>query len=209
MASKWIRITAAATLLTLAGIASAEEITFRFTGTVTGTLDASLAPVGSHVEGSFSYDPDTAPAGQTPGYAAYQLPTTMSGAVNGHLVTSDGLGVTVFDNMGTNTEDMVWITGAPIMIDDEVHPGGYFNLTLASVAGQTEVLHGTGLPTIYRLADFQDGAARGLTYGSLFKDGTETGLVAEFRIDSITGGHEPCTNPQGKPKKCKKAASSW
>lgn len=206
MTRKWIRIATAATLLIFAGAAASEELTFRFTGTVTGTLDASLAPVGSRVEGSFSYDPDTAPGIQLSGYAAYQMPTTMSGTVDGHLITSDGLGVTVFDDMGANTEDMVWITGAPIMIDDAVHPGGYFSITLASIAGETDVLRGTGLPTIYHLADFQGGAERGLTYGSLHKDGTETGLIADFRIDSITGGHEPCTNPHGKPKKCKKRA---
>lgn len=208
MPSKRIRIAAAAALLSLAGAAASEELTFHFTGTVTGTLDASLAPIGSRVEGSFSYDPDTAEGIPMSGYAVYQLPTSMSGSVNGHVITSDGLHVMVFDNMGANTEDMVSISGAPIMIDDAVHPGGTFSLTLASISGETDVLRGTGLPTIYHLADFQGGAERGLTYGSLHKDGTETGVIAGFRIDSITGGREPCTNPQGKPKKCKKRASS-
>jgi hypothetical protein len=27
----------------------------------------------------------------------------------------------------------------------------------------------------------------------------------KFSVDSITGGHESCSNKKGKPKKCKKA----
>lgn len=208
MISKRIRTIATATLLLLAGATQAEVLTFQFTGTVTETLDAAIAPVGSHVEGTFSYDPDTAPGIDLPGHAAYQLPSFMAGAVNGHSVVSDLLNVDVSDNGGGNVEDMVVVSGTPIMVDDALYLGGSFGLNLASAAGHTDVLHGTGLPTIYHLADF-DGNANGqqVTYGWLQKDGSQTGLIANFRIDSITGGREPCTNPQGKPKKCKKPKS--
>ncbi|MGY4515749.1 hypothetical protein [Lysobacter sp. HA18] len=206
MLSKRIRTVAAATLLVLTGAAHAEVLTFHFTGTVTETLDASVTPVGSHVEGSFSYDDDTAAGINLPGYAAYQPASFMAGTVSGHSVVSDELGVEVFDNSAGNVEDVVVLSGHSIMVDDALYVDGSFGLSLASAAGNTDVLHGTGLPSFYPLADF-DGNANGqqVTYGWVQKDGSQTGLIAHFRIDSIKGGHEPCTNPHGKPKKCKKA----
>lgn len=203
MLIKPVRTAVAATLLILAGAAQAEVITFRFTGTVTATLDAATAPVGSQVEGTFSYDPDTVAAIELPGYAEYQPTAFMSGSVNGHPVTSDGLRVSVQDDFGGNVEDMVVLSGHPVMVGDALHIDGSFGLSLASHAGNTDVLHGTGLPTIYHLADFDSNVyGQQVTYGWLQKDGSQTGTIAYFRIDSITGGYESCRNPQGKPKKC-------
>ena len=195
-----------ATLLGCAGVASAQTLTFQFTGTVTYTQDETLAPVGSQITGTFSYDEDT-PAGITlPGYAAYQLPTSMSATVNGHDITSDALNVDVFDNTGGNIEDMVSIVGTTVMVDDALYVDGSIGLSLASAAGNTQALSGTNLPTIYHLADFDSNAnGQDVTYGVLRSSGAQDGLLLGFEIDSITGGHEPiCTNKKGKPKKCKK-----
>ncbi|GAB1595618.1 hypothetical protein [Lysobacter claricitrinus] len=205
MLSKRIRTVAAATLMILAGAAQAEVLTFHFTGTVTETLDPAVTPVGSHVEGSFSYDDDTAPGISLPGYAAYQPDSFVAGTVSGHSVVSDRLNVEVYDNYGGNVEDVAVVSGGPIMVDDALYVDGSFGLSFASAAGNTGVLHGTGLPTIYDLADFNSNVnAQQVAYGWVQKDGSQTGLIAHFRVDSITGGHEPCTNPHGKPKKCKK-----
>lgn len=201
------RVAAFAALLGCACAASAQTLTFQFTGTVTYTHDETLAPVGSQITGTFSYDEDT-PAGITlPGYAAYQLPTSMSATVNGHDITSDTLNVEVFDNYGGNVEDTVMVSGASVMVDDALYVDGSINLSLASAAGNTQVLLSTDLPTIYHLAAFDsDANGQNVTYGVLQSSGAQGGVMLEFEIDSITGGHEPviCTNKKGKPKKCKK-----
>ena len=199
---KYLARAAVIALLGCAGAASAQTLTFQFSGTVTYTQDETLAPVGSQITGTFSYDEDT-PAGITlPGYAAYQLPTSLSATVNGYDITSDILNVDVFDNTGGNIEDMVSIVGTTVMVDDALYVDGSIGLSLASAAGNTQALSGTDLPTIYHLAAFD---SQDVTYGVLRSSGAQDGALLEFAIDSITGGHEPiCTNKKGKPKKCKK-----
>ena len=200
------RAAAFAALLGCASAASAATLTFQFTGTVTYTQDATLAPVGSQITGMFSYDEDT-PAGITlPGYAAYQLPSSMSATVNGRDITSDILNVEVFDNTGGNIEDMVSITGTTVMVDVMLYIDGSIGLSLASAAGNTQALSGTDLPTIYHLTAFDSNASgQSGTYGWLNSSGAQGGQLLAFQIDTITGGHEPiCTNKKGKPKKCKK-----
>ncbi len=191
---------ASATLLMLAGAASAETLTFQYTGTVTYTRDAAFAPIGSHIQGRFSYDENTAGSIVSAGYASYQPASFMSAIINGHTIISDRLGVDVFDNQGGNVEDMAVVSGFPIMVDDALLVDGSFGLSLASGPGSTGALQGTGLPTIYHLDAFNSAA-----YGWVQENGNDGGQILQFQIDSITGGHEPCTNPHGKPRKCKKA----
>ena len=197
---------ASATLLMLAGAASAETLTFQYTGTVTYTRDSAFAPIGSHIQGRFSYDENTAALIVSPGYATYQPASFMSATINGHTIISDRLGVDVLDNQGGNVEDMAVVTGFPIMVDDGLFVDGSFGLSLASGPGSTGALQGTGLPTIYHLDAFNsDANGQQVTYGWVQENGNDGGQILQFEIDSITGGHEPCTNPQGKPKKCKNA----
>lgn len=200
------RAAASAALLMFAGAASAETLMFQFKGTVTYTRDAAFAPVGSQIQGTFSYDEDTPPAAINDGYAAYQPESFLSGTVNGHTIVSDQLNLEVFDNMGGNVEDMAVVSGGPIMVDDDLHVSGSLGLSMASGPGSTETLRDTRLPTIYHLEAFDsDANGQQVTYGWLQENGAQGGQILQFEIDSITGGHEPCTNPNGKPKKCKKA----
>lgn len=209
MLSNKIRVLASATLLMFAGAASAEVLTFQFMGTVTYTRDAAFAPVGSRIQGTFSYDEETAAVDTSVGYAAYRPESFMSGTVNGHSIVSDRLALDVFDNGGGNVEDMVVVSGWPIMVDEELYVDGSFGLSLASGPGSTEALPNADLPTIYHLEAFNsDANGQQLTYGWLQENGAQGGQILYFEIDSITGGHEldpPCTNKKGKPKKCKKA----
>jgi hypothetical protein len=206
MLSNKIRALAAASLLVFAGAATAEVLSFQFTGTVTYSRDAAFAPVGSPVRGTFSYEEGTAPEYHFPGQAYYMSPESMSATVNGHEVTSDRLGVDVFDNTGASPEDMAIVTGYPVMVEDQLLVDGTMGLYLMSAQGSTEALPNTDLPTIYHLEDFDINANSVITnYGYLQEDGGQTGTIVYFSVDSITGGHESCSNKKGKPKKCKKA----
>ena len=144
MLCKKMLAVASATLMMLAGAASAETLTFQYTGTVTYTRDSAFAPVGSHIQGSFSYDENTAGSIVTDGQATYQPASFMSATINGHTIISDRLGVDVFDNQGGNVEDMAVVSGFPILVDDALFVDGSFGLSLASGPGSTGELQGSG-----------------------------------------------------------------
>ena len=181
-AKKYLWIVSAAVLL-FSGAASADIITYQFTGTV--SYGGTLASTGNTITGSFSYHTKSKPVISNPGYASYRFiqPFGMSASVNGHSLSTTNLGVDVVNNFGGNVEDMVDIFGGPIQVDSDSFPDGYFGLHLASKAGNTKVLKNTKLPTSYNVNEFDAGSEQ--NYGTLQIDGSPNGTLLQFSIDSI------------------------
>jgi len=182
------KLAALAAFAFLAAAAHAETITFRFTGTV--TYGSYLAPAGAQVTGAFTYDTKSSPIidpkytrSGTVGYRAYRSESPMTAQVNGHTISSQFLSVEVFNNQGGNVEDMVWITGPYMTLDGTYFPNGSLGLTLASAPGNKAALANTNLPSSYDVSQFDAGPT--LTYGYLQMDGSQTGTLLNFTVDSI------------------------
>jgi hypothetical protein len=181
------KLAAFAAFAFLAATAHAEIITFRFTGTV--TYSTYLAPVGTQITGVFTYDTKSSPtidpksqhAGVV-GYRAYRSDIPVTAQVNGHTISSQFLTVDVFNNLGGNAEDMVWINGPYVTVDGTYFANGSLGLALASAYGHKTALPNANLPTSYDVSQFD---APGLTYGYLQMDGSQTGTLLQFTVDSI------------------------
>jgi len=176
-----LRPLAVAALLLSAGTANAEIRTFHFTAKVNYTSDANLAPVGSVVQGSFSYDTETAPQLKMEGWANYRIASYLTASVNGHQILSDNLGVDVWNNYG-HYSDTVQVSGSyPMVLDDTVYPDGGFYLVLVGAPKDTTILNDTKLPVHLEVPRFSPT----LSYGQLRRDGKEDGTFLQFSIESI------------------------
>lgn len=172
-------------VLAAAGNVHAALTEFKFVGTVTY---GQLAPVGTKFNGSFFYDPTMLPlagsAAESTALYKASAPARLEATVNGHVLSTPGIRVTVYDNMGGNTEDMIDITSATPSLDGQVLANGSFGLRLASASGYTQVLSSAALPTQFDVAAFNAGPT--LNYGWLNSDGGQQGTKLSFTIDSIT-----------------------
>ncbi len=179
-------------LVLLANSAAAEVLTFAFTGTVTDKRlpFAGLNPaIGAKVTGSFGYDTATPPLLQSdPKSATYRIdsPYSLRLEVNGIVVENDGFfNVSITDDLGGNVEDMVVISGYPIV--NGVRPpatGDSISLTLASGPTRTDVISGTALPVSYDLSAFDASQFR---YGGVIDGvGGNAGAGFYFSIDQLT-----------------------
>lgn len=179
-------------VLAAAGNAHAHIVEFRFTGTVTA---GPLAPVGSQISGYFSYDTDTVPllgnAGESLAIYNSPAPARIEANVNGHVVTTQGARVSVYDDWNGNAEDMIEIANIAPSVDGEVLTNGSFGIRLASAHGFTGALSDAALPTQIDLAAFNAGPT--LTYGWLYSDGSQQGQRLSFSIDSIAAVPVPAT----------------
>lgn len=176
----------------VSGLAYADTIHFRFTGTV--TYSTYIAPVGSPITGSFAWDADNSdrlqkrskdlPPGYNQNYADYQIPQpfNISATAGGHVISSTNLGVAVFNDQGGNVEDMVVVSGWPAIVDGTTYASGVLGFQLASGVGNTHVLHNTRLPRSFDVQQFDAPAMNG---GYLMSDGGQTGTLLSFTIDSI------------------------
>jgi len=173
-----------AAILYLSGTAYAEIVTYKFTGTV--TYGGALAAQEDKITGIFSYDTNFQPGITLPGYADYAIPApfVISGSVGDHIIMANNLHVSIWNNYNGNVEDMMQVSGGPVVVDNTIYPNGYFGLTLASKPGCTKALGGTTLPTCLNIRKFNAGST--LTYGTLQKDGAADGQIIQFTIDSIT-----------------------
>lgn len=159
---------------------------FKFTGRVTQSLP--LAPQGSKVTGTFSYEVSTEPGyliGQRfgPGYgnAAYQFPRTFTLKVNGHTLSSQNTFVDVFNNMGSNVEDMLNVTGGyPLVLDGTTLPDASAAISLATGPDRKFVLLSTDLPRWIFPKLFN-----GWAYGVVQQGGGPHDTLVTFSIDSI------------------------
>jgi hypothetical protein len=175
----------AAVLMCVCGAASAEVVTFSFSGTVSASTP--MASAGSTITGSFSYETDHNPRRKDlpPGYNhtyadyAFTAPFTMAGRVNGHAIETSGLTVAVFNNNGG--ADMVDLNAYPAIVDGTTFANGAFGLVLVTTSGNTGVLHNTRLPRSYAVSQFD----AGLSYGYLQTDGGQAGQLLQFTIDAI------------------------
>ena len=175
-----LRAAVAASLMLAAGAANAEVRTFDFTVTVAYSVDPAVA-VGSKLHGRFSYDDTTPNQSPTAGMGIYQTFADMSGSYSGHQVDAVNVDVYTFNDYG-HYSDMVVISSGGLMLDDEVMPDGSFSLTLMTKPKVTNVLNDVSLPASYDVTQWD--ATR--SYGELRRDGTQTGPILQYSIDSIT-----------------------
>jgi hypothetical protein len=180
---KYVRLVAAALAL-FTGAAEAETVTFQFKGTITYGSPMAV-PVGTQITGTFSYDTKTSPAVTYKGYASYQIPAPniMSASVGSHKVVTENLSVSVWNHFKGNVEDMVDVTGGPVVLDGTTFSNSAFGFRLASGPHQNNVLNSTDLPQSFDVSKFDAGSS--LTYGFLQSDGGQTGTLLQFTVDSI------------------------
>jgi hypothetical protein len=168
--------------------AHAEVITFHFQGTV--TYGTSLAPVGSQVTGSFSYDAKTS-AGVLPlqNYATYSFPPphAFTLQIGDHTAVSNALYASIWNDFGGNFEDVANVYGQGLVLDGITLPDGMLGITLASGPGNTKVFKSVDLPKSYKMSEF-DGW--GGNYGFVQSDGSPSGQLLQFKVDSITAIHK-------------------
>jgi len=176
--------------LLFASAAGATERTFEFTGTVSYTSNAGLAPVGSKVMARFNYDDAMTGDYIQDWYAFYGLTTFVSGTVNGHTVISDRTNVTVNDTV--DAQDLVDVNGVGgIMVDGSFYQDGVFGFRLL---GDSNANTSRSLPSSYDLSRFNMEK-----YGYVML-GNDNYLV-QFSIDSIVNVDPTCLKNNGKPGK--------
>ena len=177
-------VLALAGMALFSGVANADIITFKFTGTV--TYGGVLATVGDKITGLVSYDTNTLPLNDFTGYAYYKLPApfVISASVGDHQIIANTPSVTVADNYGGNIEDSVTVSSGPVVVDNTtLYSNGSFGFHIASNAGSTEALTNTNLPVFFDLTAFDAGPSQ--NYGYLQMDGSSDGQLLGFSIDSI------------------------
>jgi hypothetical protein len=178
----------------ISGVATADIITFKFTGTV--TYGGALASVGDKITGLVSYETNTLPLNDLTGYAYYKFPApfVISASVGDHQIIANNPSVTVTDNFGGNIEDSVTVSGGSVAVDNTtLYSNGSFGFQIASNAGNTQALTNTNLPVFFDLTAFDAGPTQ--NYGQLQMDGSSDGQLLQFSIDSIV-------NPQQPPQAC-------
>ncbi|MDB5947634.1 MAG: hypothetical protein JWQ33_2660 [Ramlibacter sp.] len=190
MALKKLARLAVAALALVAATAQAEVINFRFTGTV--TYGGYLALAGSRITGTFGYDTKNReprrkdlPPGYSQEYRHYDIPAPfrLSATVGNHVIETLQLGVTVWNTRnGGNVADMVQVDGYPPIVDGTTYANGAFGLQAASAYDHTDVLRNTQLP---RSIDVQQFDSPGMNYGYVQTDGSQTGTLLQFTVDSI------------------------
>jgi hypothetical protein len=180
---QFIKSLLAVGVLAAAGNVHAGMAEFKLVGTV--TYGGQLAPVGTKFTGYFAYDPAMPPATVVGDIGLYSAPAParLEATINGHTLSTQGLNITVFDNMGGNAEDMIVISGGSPSLDGQALANSNFSFNLASASGYTQVFSGVTLPTQFDLAAFNAGPT--LNYGSLITDGGHVTKLS-FTIDSIT-----------------------
>ncbi len=104
---------------------------------------------------------------------------------------ANNLHVSVWDNNGSNVEDMVEIYSNPVFVDGNPYSEGSFGFVLASGSGDTKVLNSTKLPSCLDITKFD--AIGFPNYGFLQRDGSSNGGLLQFTIDSITSTQQ-CNN---------------
>lgn len=192
MQAKRMLTAIATTLVLLAGHASAEQRYFEFTGTVTETRDAALAPIGSQVRGTFNYD-DAMVGDYLGDYrASYDVDSELAGTIDGNLFVTDRTLVTLYD-YADSAGDLFDLYSTPgLMIERDFHPDAYFGFRLLGSG-----LDGLNLPGALDLSRFH------YAFGEVFLDGNGS-LLAAFSVDSIINVSPPCLKKNGKPDKhCK------
>ncbi len=180
---------AALTLIAAIATAHAEVRNFRFSGTVDQSLP--MAPAGTIITGTFSYDTDTEPyatsgepCGSGVSNAIYEFQRSFNATVNGHTITSGPTFVDVFNNAGGNVEDSVSVYGLPMTLDGTNFPEGSIGLYLGSGPGQTNVLRCTHVPRKIHVKRFD-----GMNYGWVMVDGSPDGGLLSFVIDRVVAVH--------------------
>ena len=180
---------AALALVSAAATTHAEVRSFWFSGTVDYSLP--MAPAGTVITGTFSYDLGTEPdytSGDPcgPGYgnSAYAFQHSFSATVNGHTITSAPVYTEVVNNFGGNVEDVLTVYGQPMTLDGTSFPEGLIGFQLASGPGNTEVFRCTRMPRGIHLKRFDSGNY-GWRSGWIMTDGGPNGMLLTFVVDRV------------------------
>ncbi|MCC2632971.1 MAG: hypothetical protein K0S48_857 [Ramlibacter sp.] len=166
------------------GAASADVVTYQFTGTL--TYAAYMAPVGSQIIGTFSYDTHAQPYSRTLPYAAhYQLPETLGldARVGAHRISGHQVQVMIANDRSPRwkVDAFVYGSAAPV-VDGTTYPNGSFSIVLVTNLEPRLGLDGPRLPHRLDLADFD---TQYRSYGTLRSDGSQTGSILDFTIDTL------------------------
>ena len=179
--------------------AHADVVRFAFEGRI--TYDCNMGAAGTPVTGSFSWDTAQPPGGKDDPRAAPtaiydvqyyfpQGPHTLKIKVGDHVVETGSLMVRVAnDEAGA---DYVDVRGYTPVVDGTRYPDGSLGITLATRYGNTEVLQSSRLP---RLLDLDRFDATSPQAGSLRSDGSGSGMVLWFQVDTIRVAAEPTAPP--------------
>jgi hypothetical protein len=185
-ARTWFAALSATVAALLAAPVQAEVVTFEFRGKV--TFSTYLAPVGTPVTGTFSYDTQAVPRQpgkpqpQVPGAMHYGLPMgfEFKAQVGNHNIVSQTVTVRVVNDFGGNIEDAIDIDGEVPVIDGTTYAAGALHITLASGPGKTKVLTDTSLPLDINVHRFDAEAV-----GRFMIDRSGSGTQLQFDIGSI------------------------
>lgn len=185
-ARSWCAALSAAAAVLLSAPAQAEVVTFEFRGKV--TYSTYLAPVGTPVTGTFSYDTEAVPRQpgkpqpQVPGSMHYGLPMGFEfrAQVGGHTIVSQTVSVRVGNDFGGNVEDSIDVDGEVPVIDGTTYALGALHIALASGPGKTKVLTDTSLPLDINVHRFDAWAV-----GQFTIDRSATGTQLQFDVNAI------------------------
>jgi len=172
-------------MVATASISNAQVATFEFVGRL--QFSNGLGAVGDPVKGRFSWD--LSAQGETPvnGYplAFYNSPATgpIEFTVGSHTVSSQNMGVAVFNGSGPDGGDMIDINGNyPIVVDGTTFANGYFSIRLASTADNSNVFKDTSLPASLDLSQFNTY----LNYFQVLSGVVSNDVMADIVLTSIT-----------------------
>lgn len=176
-------VTAACAVFALS--VSAETRTFQFSGTVNYGSPMAVLP-GTQVVGTFSYDTDTAPASPLDFVVTYLIPAphAFTATVGPHTISAGSLNIGIINNTDGNAADALQILGQSPVLDGTTFPEGAFGLFLASGPKDKNAVQSTSLPRRIDVKRFLQEPS--VTYGTLQMDGSQTGTLLQFSIDSIT-----------------------
>lgn len=184
-------------LAACATIGNAQTREFRFVGQVDQA--SPMAPAGSKVVGTFSYNPKAKPdmvygepAGDAYGLANYIMPSTIAAKVNGHTLNAAVTVVDVVNNFGGNVEDSVSVySQSPMVLDGTPFPEGSFGFYLGSGWSNNKVLRSTALPERFNVRRFDGG-----NYGWAIAHGRSDGSLLSFVITQVRPLHGHATDDE-------------
>jgi hypothetical protein len=104
----------------------------------------------------------------------------MSITVGPHTVSSERLTVDIWNDYGSNVEDMVDVTSFPPTVDGVTLSDGVMGFRLASAPLNRGVFKTIHLPEFYNV-----GAFDGMNYGVVQRDGGPDGQLLQFTVVSI------------------------
>ncbi len=196
-------------ILLFSGTASAQVISYTFTGTVTMVIDSEPCPLDGiislddAVQGMLTYDPDTLDVEANENIGEYPhdgAPSGFSATINGHTFRTDPddyqFDIFVYDNLAGGdrfrVESSVTVPDSIDLDPSCVSTTSFLPMELVDNDTQT-ALSSDSLPTDLVLSDWTDATAA-VTFG---ESGSQAYL--QFEIDTLEPYIEPIASGWGTP----------